>query len=357
MSLRLISFLLLGALPVLAACQNNTEKVIPPGLEPLYAPRAAPLVAAEEPPPPAPVPPPPEALPFPTGSIAPEQAEILLVGDPMALRFLAIKQLAALGLVPPGDAGERREANLGALLPMTATASPAANLDQPIPSLAGIVGRFSDPKTSPGERAFLLDALLPRIPTQRQAYVPRDIATARQIQDRLDRLDQSGLITPDEHTREAAALDQLIAGGTLPQVLAPPAPPPPPPPAKKTRSGRGNRVPGGVSGRLEVIPSPPGVTAPKLAANAKGPAGLHLLSMGTATHGDKAWEALQKDNPELAGLGHVVVRTDLGDLGVTYRLIAGPVDAAQAPSLCAAIAVRGQDCTPTPFPATGPEKK
>ncbi|HLO75416.1 MAG TPA: SPOR domain-containing protein [Magnetospirillum sp.] len=373
-------FLMVALLPLLAGCQaadqysgppgppraESSRRSIPPGLEPLYAPRP-PVPMVEEPPPPMPVPPPPGMVPFPTGRLSPDGAEMLLGGDPEALRFLALKQLAERGLVPVEDCAARKDANLGALLPLTAPEPPAAGLNIPIPPVTDVVARFNGlgtgaergtPASRAAEREFLLDSLLPKVPTRREARTPPDIASARKQQERLNRLEDAGLVTPQQRAEETDALERLIAGGTLPEVLAPPPPPPPPPEPekKKTSGGRGNRMPGGVSGQLRVIPSPPGVQAPKLGAGAKGPAGMHLLSMGSAAHGDKAWEALTKEHSELAGLGHTVSRADLGELGVTYRLIAGPIDADKAQSLCATLKTRGQACTPTPFPANGTGK-
>lgn len=373
-------FLMVALLPLLAGCQDLDARMgvlaeraeeqqarmggrpyIRPGLEPLYAPKPAPPAEDAAP---MPVPPESELVPFPAGRLAPEQAEVLLAGDPLAQRFLALKALTAQGLVPVDEAAARKQENLGALLPLTAPRPPAAGLEAPIPPLAEVTERFrglgtgaerGSHATRVAERDFLTDALLPKAPSQRQPYGPPDIASARKLQDRLGRLEDAGLITPDEREGESVAVDKLIAGGTLPPVLEPPPPPPPPEAAKpkpKPSTGRGNRMAGGVSGKLEIIPSPPGVEAPRLAPGAKGPAGMHLLSMGTAAHGDKAWEALVKEHGELSGLGHTVARTDLGDLGVTYRLIAGPVESARAESLCATLKARGQACTPTPFPAT-----
>lgn len=382
MSFRPHAFLMVALLPLLAACPSvnsvNTEMdamaarvdrmnsqvngtpYIRPGLESLYAPKPPPPLAEQQP---MPVPPPDEAVPFPPGRLSPERAEMLLAGDPMALRFLALKHLTARGLVPVEEASARKDANLGVLLPLTAAQAPATGLDRPIPPLPEMVERFNglgtggvrgNGPTRASERDFLLDSLLPKAPAQRQALTPPDIASARKLQDRLARLEDAGLVSPYERAREIEAVDQLIASGVLPEVLEPPKPPEPPKAKpKKTVSGRGNRMPGGVSGRLEVIPSPPGVEAPKLAGGAKGPAGMHLLSMGSASHGDKAWEALVKEHAELTSLGHVVSRADLGDLGVTYRLIAGPVEAAQAESLCTTLKARGQACTATPFPTSG----
>lgn len=379
MSLRILLISMASMLPLLAGCAAMQEQmddlqadrdkaalreqgpVIRPGLESLYGKPAepAPLLAAS--PHPAPIPPPADTLPFPPGRLAIPQAETLLAGDPMALRFLAMKGLAAQGLVPVTDAAQRRDDNLGALLPLTAPLAPAAGLERPIPPVGQVMdemarlaagkARGSDDSRA-AERDFLVDRLLPKAPARRQPWGPQDIASARTLQERLGRLEDAGLITPEQRAAETAAMDALIAGGKLPET-APVAiaPPPPKPKPVKKAAGRGARMPGGVSGQLVVIPSPPEVTAPKLAPDSKAPAGVHLLSMGTASHGDRAWETLKKEHAELAGLGHTVQRADLGELGVTYRLIAGPMDTARAEQLCATLTPRGQSCTPTPFPS------
>ncbi len=45
-----------------------------------------------------------------------------------------------------------------------------------------------------------------------------------------------------------------------------------------------------------------------------------------------------------------VVKVDLGQMGVTWRLIAGPLDPPAAEKLCATLKAKGQECVPTPFP-------
>lgn len=379
MSLRRRLLTMAVAAPALAGCsalQSSYDDVqadmgkslarqtpyVRPGLGPLYDKAAdpAPLMSDDAARSTLPVPPPEGLLPFPPGRLPVDRAEILLAGDPMALRFLALKDMAAKGLVPVDDAALRRDANLGALLPLTAPLPPAAGLEKPIPPVSQVVGEVNalgqgrgSESSRAAERDFLIDRLLPRDLRLRQSWSPHDLVSARQLRDRLGRLEDAGLITPEQRTTETAALDALIAGGTLPETaIAEVKPPPPPAKPTKPSGGRGNRMPGGVSGQLVVIPSPSEVTAPALAAGSTAPAGLHLLSMGTAAHGDKAWEALKKEHPELADLGHTVSRADLGELGVTYRLIAGPLPAARAETLCAALRPRGQACTPTAFPTT-----
>lgn len=382
MSLTIRMILAASLLPAMAGCadmhqplddmQADMDKArlekepqkIRPGLESLYQ---KPAQAEPAPQRRAPVAPPPETLPFPAGTLPLAQAEILLAGDPMAMRFLAVKGLAEQGLIPVEDAAQRRDANLGALLPMTAPQPPAAGLEKSVPPASRIIdevaglaagqGRGNDASRA-AEQDFLIDTLLPKTPTARRAWPPQDVDSARKQQERLGRLQDAGLITPEQRAAETAALDTLIAGGGLPQQLVPPTPmaaaepaPAKPKAAPSKSAGRaGARMPGGVSGKLVVLPSPPQVNAPALAADSKEQGGLHLLSMASAAHGDKAWEALKKEHPDLAKLGYTVARTDLGELGVTYRLIAGPLPAAEAHSMCATLKGQGQSCTPTVFP-------
>ncbi|MBF0325428.1 MAG: SPOR domain-containing protein [Alphaproteobacteria bacterium] len=336
---------------------------IRPGLEPLqYRPQPA---MPDQITPERPEQPDPSALPFPWVDIPWSEAEAMLAGDPAALRFLALKHLGQDGLIGLEDVIQRRAANLGALLPITVPTPPAAGLDRPTAPPSSLVKRFNHlfntakgtPETRRAERGFLLDAMMPGAKAPRTTLAaPIDMAQARAGLARLDRLKQTGLITRSEQEGEAQALQKMIADGALPETLIVELPPPPPPPpakkvVKKPGSGRPvGRMEGGVSGRFEVIPSPPQVSAPKIPAGSNAPAGLHLLSMGTAIHAEKAYEALKKEFPDLAPLSFTVSKAELGDLGATYRLIAGPTDPANAEKICADIRAKGQSCQATPFP-------
>lgn len=353
----LMMFLALAPLTGCVIDDTPPATAIRPGLEPLANRAAAPQAT----PPATIVAPQPVAaadLPFPPATVSDAEAAVLLAGDPMALRFLGLRQLAAAGLIPLDDARDRAQTNLGALLPLTEPHPPAAGLDLPSPAPSALLALFHrlaqhPPAQTAPERQFILDNLLPQRPAAFQALVIPDQESARKALARLQRLEWAGLINAEQHQAEEKAVQALIDGGTLPEKLTPPPPPPPPaPPAKPARKhgGSGARMPGGVSGQLRVIPSPPGVDAPTLPKDFAGQAGLHLLSMGSASQGDKAWAALTKEHAELAALGFKVVRTDLGDMGVTYRLIAGPTNAAEAERICAALKPRGQSCQPTPFP-------
>lgn len=328
-----------------------------PGLAPLgQKPQSPPVIAATA----QPEPPSPDDFPFPPRLIGEDEARAVLAGDPAALRFLTMRRLADLGLVAPADAGARAEANMGALLPLTRAQAPAAGITTPIPPPAVVEKAMRDLWSHPGtrdQRDFLVDGLLPLAPQSRQKLDIADKQSARQALARLDRLSDSGLIDHSQAEAERAATQALIDGNALPETLVvvpPPEPVVPEAPKKPKRTGSGKpmeRLQGGVSGELKVIASPPEINAPALPANFTGPAGIHLLSMGSASHGERAWKTLTTQHPDLAALTYKVVRVDLGELGVTYRLIAGPLTAAKAGELCEQLKPKGEMCRPTPFPA------
>lgn len=348
---RLILVLTALSLPLAAGCVSEPEP--PP-----------PVVVVMPEPEPEPVrPPSPPPLGFPHSALSLDQAERMLAGDTIALRFLTLRALAEAGLVPPDQT--RKNANIGGLLPLTGGRNPSAELELPVPAIEAMIARFQrldeagrgTAATRAAERAFLLDQLLPAAPGPGIVMAPHDKIQSRQVLDRLRRLEDTGLITADERARESEAVETLMA--TLPEILLPPAPPPSPKKvAARTPSGSaaaGRRMPGGVSGRLEVIPSPFEFEPPKITADFTGQAGAHLLSMASSDHGARAWAALKTQYSfELGSHSYAVERADLGSLGVTYRLIAGPMDAQTAERLCAALRAKGQACMPTPFPTVGP---
>lgn len=369
---------LLLLLPLLPACSAVESHVLStvtkleqgmdsnkprPGLEPLYQPANPPANPAFIPPPVAPDA---QDLPFLPRLLTQAEAEALLAGDPAALRFLAIRRLAETGLIPPTDAGERIQANLAALLPLTTAQPPAAGLFAPAmaPSeMEGIIRDLWNQPHTQAQREFLIDNMLPKQPKQRQPLFIPDKESGRRALARLDRLYQSGLISRSQKDEELAALNALLDGNTLPDSLLAQAPPEPVKPVAPKKPGRGSgtgsgagsakpmeRLQGGVTGELKVIPSPMEINAPALPVGFTGQAGIHLLSMGSASHAEQAWKSLTTEHPQLAALTYKVVRVDLGELGVTHRLIAGPLSPANAAEICAALKPKGQTCQPTAFP-------
>ncbi len=340
----ILPILLAACLPAVLDPRDPHPGLAVAGAEP--PPQANPTVTADAPEsaaPPA----------FPPMRVPAADAARHLADDPLAIRFVILRRLAEDNVIPTAEALGRMAANRGALLPLTEPQPPAAGLDRPLPPADAVIARARDlaggqvrgsANSRSAEMAFLLESILPATPHLRQPLSPPDVVAARNLLDRLDRLEDAGLITYPEHREEKAAIEDLLTSGRLPQALA--AIPPPAPPKRtaphKPRPHRGATP--------EVIPDPPGVAAPKLNAGAKGPAGVHLLSMASATYGDKAWTTLKTQYPELAELTYKVVKADLGELGVTFRLIAGPLEPNAAERLCGALRGKGQACMPTPFP-------
>ncbi len=326
----------------MAACSSKGTYGIPDGFR-------APVAKAPPPPPPPPPPLKPVSILY-YAKVTGDDAVTLLQGDTFALRVLALRQLAEARVVPVQEADVRIDANRGALLPMSEQ-PPSAWLDRPIPPVPQIleIAKLMDPGSN--SIRLLLDSLLPAAPTMRMALLPQNKQAARAVLDRLDRLDATGLISPEQHAAEVEALYALINSTRLPDTDAPPLPPPPPPPKAKPKghgSGAGHRG----SSPL-YVPDPTNFEAPKLDPKTTSQAGLYLMQVPDPSQADKAWTMLKTQSPELAKLGMVLVRTDLGDVGVTWRLVAGPVTVEEARSLCEGVRTKNQDCTPIPFPKNG----
>ncbi|MBI3447019.1 MAG: SPOR domain-containing protein [Magnetospirillum sp.] len=267
----------------------------------------------------------------------------VIAADPEAQRFLLLRQLVEAGLVAPDEAAPRRAANLGALLPYSAP-PPASGLARPLAlrDVADQLARLSVPVSSApasslrAERDFLLDSLLPTEPKTRTPPARMDSAALGTARRRIGDLAGLGLVAPDEQAREMAAItagEQVLANAPPPP---PPAPPPKKKPKKKAASGEAGSKPGDV----------PGGTVP---VNPKGILGLHLLSMASDSMTDKAIDALKKEYPELAPLQFKAVKTDIPDLGTTYRLMAGPMSGTEADQMCKALRAKGQSCAITNF--------
>jgi hypothetical protein len=294
------------------------------------------------------VPPPADSWPAPPAETMAEpirypqvrlEVPTVLAADPEAQRFLLLRQLVEAGLVSPEEAGNRRAANLGALLPYSAP-PPANGLGRSVGlrDMADTLARLSVPQAGApasvrqAERDFLLDTLLPAAPSQYAPPARVDGGALGLGRRRVDDLARLGLVSADERDREMGAIVEKE------KELAAAPPPPPPPPAKKKPPRRKT------AGPMPPVSKPgdvPGGTQP---VNPKGTLGLHLLSMASPTTTDKAVDALKKEYPELAHLEFKAVKTDIPDLGTTYRLMAGPLSGADAENLCRALRGKGQSC-------------
>ncbi|KIL97120.1 Tfp pilus assembly protein PilF [Paramagnetospirillum magnetotacticum MS-1] len=302
------------------------------------------------------IPPAAESWPSPQQEVAPEAVRYpevrlsvptAIAADPEAQRFLLLRQLAEAGLVGPDEAATRRNANIGALAPYSAP-PPAAGLGRPVAlrDIADRLARLSvpapgmPPSVRQAERDFLMDSLLPAEPVTRTPPARKDSAALSVGRRRAEDLARLGLLDHEEYQREMAT---IIAAE---RELANAPPPPPPPPPKKKKAPAKKPVPdGGVPGATR-DGDIPGGTVP---FNPKGTLGLHLLSMASPTTTDKAVEALKKEFPELAAMEFKAVKTDIPDLGTTYRLMAGPLSGTDAEALCRALRGKGQSCAITNF--------
>ncbi len=86
--------------------------------------------------------------------------------------------------------------------------------------------------------------------------------------------------------------------------------------------------------------------APQPSAGRGSPVQLQLDSVRTPEAAREDWARLKRENPDLLGrLTAVAVRTDLGDKGIYYRVLAGSFgDAAAAAKLCGELKRRNLGC-------------
>lgn len=259
-----------------------------------------------------------------------------IAADPEAQRFHALRRLVEAGLAAPEEADGRRTANLGSLLPYSAP-PPAEGLARPAPlqSIADQIARLSVRPNSiasetAAERGFLMESLLPLEPKARAVPARTDAGALRLGRDRVDTLARLGLVSGDERMRELAAIGQ----GEEVLAKTPPPPPPPAPPKKKKPTRK----------KADTGLKPGDVPGGAIPPSGKGPMGVHLLSMASDSLTGKAVDALKKEYPELAALEFKAVKTEIPDLGTTYRLLAGPLLQAEAEKLCVALRAKAQSC-------------
>jgi len=247
-------------------------------------------------------------------------------------RFTTIRALRDQGLVSPEEYKARRQANIGALLPLTSP-PPSAGLDRPVPTTEQIstrlqaIGRALELKAisvsqHASERNMILDALMPAAPVvvAPPALPPEGLLQAADQVRRLEMLRDSGFITSDEYSRERAAIEASMVPEESMGM-----------PAKPVEMATQEMT------ELE---------APKQ-KQASGPqAGIHLASYKSEAQAERGWSQLRRAFGEVLGdRSHTVVRVDLGSKGVYFRLIAGPFDGnADAKAACKTLKSRQQFC-------------
>ena len=247
-------------------------------------------------------------------------------------RFQTLIALRDQGLVTTQDFKARRQANIGALLPLSSP-PPASGLDRPVPSTQQISGRLRaiarglemraiSIAQHASERSMILDALMPSAPISvaNPGKPPQGLLQAADSVRWLEQLRESGLITSDEYARERAAIEEHIS-----------------PAAPKI-------------GTVLSVPSS-SVQKDKVALKQKtGPQpGVHLASYKSRKDAERGWAQLRRAHKlELATLKSNISETRLGAKGVYFRLKAGPTtDKTAAEELCKQLKKRRQFCEVT----------
>lgn len=245
-------------------------------------------------------------------------------------RFKAVRSLLDEGLLTQEEFVQRRQANLGALLPMTAQA-PATGIDRPVPAVDQISSRLRaisralemralSPAQYTSERSMILDALMPANPTSvtNPAPPPKGLMEAADGVRRLELLKEADLITSDEYAKERAAIEGSMNPAALSSAGG----------ASQSKSAGGNGTTQNMSGFQPAV---------------------HLASYRQQGAAEKGWAELSKRFNPLAGLQPNIERVDLGATkGVFYRLKAGPLPSnGAAVELCGKLKAARQYCEPT----------
>ncbi len=262
---------------------------------------------------------------------------VLSEGDTnIVTRFRIMRSLRDEGLITGEEYAKRRQANLGALLPLTSP-PPAAGLDRPVPSNEQVAGRLRaigralemramTVSQHAAERGIILDALMASAPVAvaNPGQPPKGLMEAADAVRRLEALQAEGLVSSDEHARERAAIERALQA--MPSAK----------PAAQTADA------GGAATADKTASAP--------AAKGKGPQpAVHLASYKSRAAADRGWTELKRAHKDLlSALSAEVTTINLGPKGTFYRLNAGPlVDRNGAADLCGKLKRRRQYCEPT----------
>ena len=191
-------------------------------------------------------------------------------------RFKTMIALRDQGLITEEEYRTRRQANVGALVPLISP-PPAAGLDRPFPTTEQVAGRLRaigralemramTISQHASERSMILDALVPAAPVvvANPGIPPQGLMAAADAVRRLERLRTDGLINSDEYTKERAAIEGAMQ----------PKPPP----------------------RPKMVPSANAAGDPtKMEAKKTGPRpAVHLASYRTKKAADRGWAQLRR---------------------------------------------------------------
>ena len=245
-------------------------------------------------------------------------------------RFATMRALRDQGLVTPQEYATRRQANVGALLPLTSPPS-SAGLDRPVPTTEQISGRLRaigralelraiSVSQHAAERNMILDALMPAAPVRlvNPAPPPQGLMEAADSVRRLEQLRDGGFISSDEYTRERAAIEKAMQPAEPKMASAQAAP------TKLVEKEKMEKPQG---------PQP----------------GVHLASYRSMKQAEDGWKLIQRRHRTvLKDMEHEVAKVDLGKKGVYYRLKAGPLKSdGEAKQVCADLKKRRQFCEPS----------
>ncbi len=279
---------------------------------------------------------------------APVDAQPVQALDPrtraIADRFKTLQKLRDEQLITAEEYAARRNANIGALLPLTKT-PPAAGLDRPVTALdqvverlkalqRGLQGRAITPREYEMERETILDALLPAKPTALAAPepAPHDLLASAERMRQLERLRTQGLITDPEMKAEQAALEAALRGSSSGAAgsVAPGAAP----------GGPRMLIPGGSGASIAASP---------LAPPLPGQTTVHLASYRSEAQAQTGWDDLVKRFPrQLTTLAPDIRKIPVAGKPDNYRLYAGPfASRTEAASVCKALAAKRQFCNVT----------
>ena len=247
-------------------------------------------------------------------------------------RFKTLVALRNQGLITPEEYNTRRQANIGALLPLSAP-PPAAGLDRPVPSTEQISGRLRaigrglemraiSVAQHSAERSMILDAMMPAAPVSvaNPGRPPQGLLQAADSVRWLEQLREDNLISSDEYVRERAAIEAAIS----PAPMAPAA-------------------------RMDASPTVMSSSPAEMAAPVKlsGPQpAVHLASYRSRKDAERGWSQLRRAHKdELSALQSNISKINLGAKGIFFRLKAGPLpDKSSADDLCRQLKARRQFC-------------
>lgn len=291
-----------------------------------------------------------------TGSLSQDLPVFEGVDGAAANRFVILKRLYDEQLITYEEYQKRRQANIGALLPMTAKPG-AAGLNRVIPAGDQIVERLRalaqslesrsiTPREHVAERDVILEGLMPAAPkvTEPPPSPPTNMLQAAQRVGFLTRLQEAGLISEGEMAKEKAAINAMLDQKMAEEAARTPRP-----------MAIADTMADPETG-ADASPAAPQSAAPQPVAAgpiAAGPSmGIHLASFRTEEQARTGWAKLQAKHPDLSSLRVGWSRVDLGPgKGVFFRVIGGPLSLDDARKMCTTMKLRRQFCEPAAFPA------